>query len=105
MVAIMNVKKEGENMNWSVYIILCSDDSLYTGITTDVARRFAQHSAGTGAKYFRGRTPRRVVYLERGHDRSSSSRREVAIKKLRLNAKQQLIASAINQIEVLDVPE
>ncbi len=80
-------------MNWQVYIILCSDDSLYTGITTDVERRFAQHAAGTGAKYFRGRSPRRLVYLESGHDRSSAGRREAEIKKLRPGDKRQLIAT------------
>ena len=90
-------------MNWLVYIILCSDNSLYTGITTDVERRFAQHAAGSGAKYFRGRSPQQLVYLEKDHDRSSASRREMEIKKLRHNEKQQLILSAGNQIEVLDV--
>ena len=77
-------------MHWQVYIILCSDDSLYTGITTDIARRLAQHAAGTGAKYFRGRTPKRLVYLEDGHDRRSASRREAAIKKLTPQEKRRL---------------
>ncbi|MCD6526346.1 MAG: GIY-YIG nuclease family protein [Desulfuromonas sp.] len=86
-------------MNWQVYIIHCSDDSLYTGITTDVERRLAQHAVGTGAKYFRGRAPRRVVYLERGHDRSSASRREAQIKKLRPVDKRTLIVSPDNQLE------
>lgn len=80
-------------MNWQVYIILCSDASLYTGISTDVERRFAQHLAGTGAKYFRGRSPLRLVYLEGGHDRSSASRREGEIKGLRAEEKRRLIAS------------
>jgi putative endonuclease len=84
-------------MNWKVYIILCSDDSLYTGITTDVERRFAQHLAGTGARYFRGRSPRRLVYLEGGHNRSSASRREAEIKKLRPADKRLLIAAPGNQ--------
>jgi len=82
-------------MNWQVYIILCSDDSLYTGITTDVERRFAQHLAGTGAKYFRGRSPCRIVYLESGHNRSSASRREVEIKRLRPADKRLLITSSV----------
>lgn len=69
-------------MNWHVYIILCSDDSLYTGITTDVDRRFQEHAGGRGAKYFRGRQPLRVVYVEQGHSRSSASIREAQIKKL-----------------------
>ena len=80
-------------MNWQVYIILCKDNSLYTGITTDVQRRFAQHLAGTGAKYFRGHSPLRLVYLEDGHDRSSASRREAEIKKLRPEDKRRLIES------------
>ena len=48
-------------MKWLVYIILCSDDTLYAGITTDLQRRFAHHTSGHGAKYFRGRRPLEVV--------------------------------------------
>lgn len=81
-------------MAWQVYIILCSDGSLYTGISTDVERRFAEHAAGTGAKYFRGRSPVRIVYAEAGHDRSSASRREHQIKQLRPEEKRRLLASA-----------
>ncbi len=81
-------------MNWQVYIILCADDSLYTGSTTDVERRFSQHLAGNGAKYFRGRPPRRLVYLETGHDRSSAGRREAEIKRLRPAEKRLLVAAA-----------
>jgi putative endonuclease len=87
------------NMNWQVYIILCKDNSLYTGITTDVQRRFAQHLAGTGAKYFRGHSPLRLVYLEEGHDRSSASRREAEIKKLRPEDKRRLIESPENRLK------
>lgn len=79
-------------MNWLVYIILCSDGSLYTGITNDIERRLRQHASQNGAKYFRGRQPGPVVYLEQGHDRSSASRREAAIKKLSSQAKRRLIA-------------
>ncbi|MEA3363054.1 MAG: GIY-YIG nuclease family protein [Thermodesulfobacteriota bacterium] len=85
-------------MNWKVYIILCSDDSLYTGITTDIRRRYAQHQTGTGAKYFRGRSPCRLVYLEDDHDRSSASRRESQIKKLRPVDKRHLIMSSDNRL-------
>jgi len=81
-------------MNWQVYMILCADGSLYTGITTDVGRRFAEHAGGRGAKYFRGRAPRQLVYLESGHDRSSASRREAAIKRLPAAGKRALIAAA-----------
>lgn len=88
--------KRNADMNWQVYIILCSDDSLYTGITTDVERRLAEYAAGTGAKYFRGRSPGRLVYLEGGHDRSSASRREAEIKRLRPADKRRLLASPGN---------
>lgn len=67
-------------MIWHVYIILCSDESLYTGITTDIQRRINQHASGCGAKYFRGRQPKELVYLEGDHTRSSASRREAEIK-------------------------
>lgn len=69
-------------MNWHLYIIRCSDDTLYTGITTDIKRRFAQHASGRGAKYFRGRQPIEIVYEESGHTRSSAARREAEIKML-----------------------
>ncbi len=67
-------------MKWKVYIILCSDNSLYTGITTDIKRRFREHFEGRGAKYFRGRQPLQVVYLENDHSRSSAAKRESQIK-------------------------
>lgn len=86
-------------MSWQVYMILCSDDSLYTGITRDIERRFAEHGSGAGARYFRGRAPRRLVYLESGHDRSTASRREHAIKQLRRPDKQRLIRSSSNEID------
>ncbi|TPQ26868.1 GIY-YIG nuclease family protein [Methylomonas koyamae] len=77
---------------WSVYMIECCDGSLYTGITTDVQRRFRQHQAGLGAKYFRARRPLNIAYLEGGHDKGSASRREAAIKKLTRAQKLVLIA-------------
>jgi putative endonuclease len=83
------------NRNWSLYIIEASDASLYTGITTDVERRFAEHLEGPrGARYFNGRNPLRVIYREDGHSRSSASRREAEIKKLSRRAKQRLIAGS-----------
>lgn len=85
-------------MNWQVYIIRCSDGSLYTGITTDVLRRMKQHAARRGARYFRARHPRQLVYLECGHDRASASRREAAIKALTRSAKEALILSGRNEV-------
>jgi putative endonuclease len=82
------------NMDWTVYIIRCSDESLYTGITTELQRRFKEHlNHPRGAKYFNGRIPREVVYTEAGHNRSSASRREAAIKKLNRAQKLKLIAA------------
>lgn len=91
-------------MNWQVYIIRCSDKTLYTGITTDMERRWRQHSSQRGARYFRGRAPVAVVYLEPGHDRSSASRREVAIKKLQRAEKERLIRSSQNRLRSADLP-
>ena len=68
------------NKNWFVYIIHCSDDSLYTGITTNVERRFLQHKNKKGAKYFYAREPEKIVHIESGHNRSSASQREYTIK-------------------------
>lgn len=78
-------------LNWMVYMIRCSDCSLYTGITTDVERRFQQHCSGKGAKYFYGRTPEAIVYVESAHTRSSAAKREAEIKKLPKFRKEQLI--------------
>jgi len=78
---------------WHVYIIRCSDRSLYTGITTDIERRYHQHLQGNGARYFWGRTPRQMVYVETGHTRGSAARREHAIKSLTRMEKEKLIAA------------
>ncbi|HEC17908.1 MAG TPA: GIY-YIG nuclease family protein [Gammaproteobacteria bacterium] len=89
------VEKLSTSSEWFVYIIRCSDASLYTGITTDVQRRFAEHAGREmkkGAKYFRGRYPESLVFVEGGHTRASASRREVAIKQLDRPQKLALIA-------------
>lgn len=79
-------------MDWSVYIIRCDDGSLYTGVSTDVERRFREHlGQPRGAKFFGGRKPLEVVYREDGHTRSSACRREAAIKKLGREGKLRLI--------------
>lgn len=83
---------------WRIYMVLCSDDTLYTGITTDVERRIRQHSGGKGARYFRGRTPGPVVFLEGGHTRSSASKREIEIKRMTRAGKERLISSATNEL-------
>jgi putative endonuclease len=88
-------------MNWSVYMIEASDSSYYTGITTDVGRRFNEHcSSALGAKYFNGRSPVKVIYKEPGHSRSSASKREYEIKKLNRRQKELLVqGSDLCQVE------
>ncbi len=76
-----------DSKNWFVYIIEGSDGHYYTGISTDVVRRWSEHAGKDGAvkkgaKYFRGRIPRALVYVEDNHNRSSASKREAEIKKL-----------------------
>ncbi len=85
-------------MNWFVYMIEASDNSYYTGITTDLDRRFNQHANGSGAKYFRGRKPLKIIYVEHHLDRSSASIREALIKKKSHLQKQQLAGSQMNTV-------
>jgi len=81
-----------------VYILKCSDGTLYTGWTTDLAKRVTVHNSGKGAKYTRSRTPVTPVYLEYLPDKIEATRREAAIKKLTRQKKLLLIASSSNQI-------
>ncbi len=78
-------------MNWTVYILECSDGSLYTGITTDLDRRLEEHHAGRGAKYTQGRGPFKLLYHEKCKDRANASKREMEIKALRRTQKLSMI--------------
>jgi putative endonuclease len=69
-------------MPWFVYMVRCRDGSLYTGITTDLDRRVAAHSAGKGARYTRSRRPVTLVYSRRARDKSSALRTEHRLKQL-----------------------
>jgi putative endonuclease len=75
-----------------VYVLECSDGTYYTGYTTDVERRVAEHDAGEGAKYTRGRTPVELRHTERYDTRSAAMAREHEIKALSRRAKAALIA-------------
>ena len=77
--------------SWWVYILRCGDGTLYTGIALDVQARLAQHRAGTGARYTRGREPLELVYQEASPSRSAASRRELAIKRCSRAEKMALI--------------
>ena len=77
-----------------MYSIEADDDSFYTGVSTDVERRFEDHCSGKrGARYFLGRVPRAVVYIEDSHDRSSAHKREAQIKQLSRKEKEALVRS------------
>lgn len=83
-------------MNWFCYILRCADDTLYTGITNDLEKRFATHNAGTASKYTRTRGPVQLVFVEDCADRSAASKREMAIKNLTRAEKIVLIQSGQN---------
>jgi putative endonuclease len=74
-----------------VYIVECSDGTYYTGYTTDVNRRVAEHNDGTAAKYTRGRRPVELVHVESFDSQSAAMQREHAIKQLRRPAKEKLV--------------
>ena len=76
---------------WHLYILRCRDGTLYTGITTDVEKRLAQHRSGKGAKYTRGRQPLELVYQENCEDHSAALKREYEIKRLSREEKMALI--------------
>jgi len=63
-----------------VYVLLCADTSLYTGITTNPQRRFKQHQVGKGGAYTRSHKPVKILYVENSHSRSSALIREAIIK-------------------------
>jgi putative endonuclease len=76
-----------------VYILECADGTLYTGWTTDLARRLAAHTAGRGSRYTRGRRPVRLAYWEEHSTSRQARRREAALRRLRRTEKLTLIAS------------
>jgi putative endonuclease len=82
-------------VSWWVYILRCADDSLYTGITTDLERRLAQHNGERpgGARYTQARRPVELVWAEEQDDRSRAARREAQIKALKRDEKLTLIAA------------
>ena len=74
-----------------VYMLRCADGTLYTGWTSDLARRVKAHNSGHGAKYTRSRTPVELVYSEEFEDKPQALKREYAIKQLSREEKQNLI--------------
>jgi putative endonuclease len=76
--------RRGHADSWFVYLLRCADGTLYTGITTDVVRRVAEHNGegGLGARYTRSRRPVTLVYVEPAESRATAARREAAIKQM-----------------------
>lgn len=91
-VAVLKLKKQLVEQ-WYVYILRCSDGSLYTGITNDLDRRVDQHNAGTASRYTRSRLPVTLEYHEKQPSKSDALKRELAIKGMSRTAKEKLIES------------
>lgn len=79
--------------SWYVYILKCSDNTLYTGITNNLKKRLQKHNAGQAAKYTRGRLPVELVYHQKLSNRSQALQREHQIKSSSRNKKLSLINS------------
>jgi putative endonuclease len=85
------MEKEMGSKKYYVYILQCSDGTLYTGFTVDLVKRLVKHNEGKGAKYTRGRTPVTLKYMEEGQDVSWARSRENAIKRLTREQKLSLL--------------
>lgn len=83
-----------------VYIIKCSDDSLYTGWTNNLDKRIKKHQSGTGSKYTRGRLPVTLVYYETLENRSQALMREAGIKKMTRTEKETLIKISEREVSL-----
>ena len=81
---------------WFLYLIECSDGSIYTGIAVDVEARFAAHRKGTGARYTRSHPPVRLLAFEAHPDRSSAAQAEPRVKRLTAADKRRFAASLAN---------
>ncbi len=84
---------QGKAMSWFVYILRCSDNSLYCGITTDLGRRTEAHNLGAGARYTRSRLPVQLVWHVQTATKSAAFKEEFRIKRLQKGEKELLVAS------------
>ena len=81
---------------WHVYMIQTDQDTLYTGITTDLIRRFSEHKSGRkGAKYFRSVRPKKIIYSQRCTNRSEATKLEAKLKKLTQKQKYELVKAHV----------
>jgi len=90
---------------WVVYLLRCSDGSLYCGITTDINRRVATHNEGRGARYTRARRPVHVVYMEPANSKSEALKREYAMKQLSKKKKELMVVQNNNPHKTKTCPE
>lgn len=88
----MPVKKP----EWSIYMVRCRDGELYTGIATDIDRRFAEHQSGKGAKYLKGRAPLQLAFKKRVGSRSLALKIERLIKRLPRDKKEGVVKKRID---------
>jgi putative endonuclease len=84
-------KAKPSRKKWFVYVVRCRDQSLYTGITTDLERRLRQHNSGTASRYTRSRLPVKLVYEESSENQSSALKRELAIKAMTRREKLEMV--------------
>ena len=82
------------SQKYFIYMVRCSDDSLYTGITNNLENRLKVHNSGKASKYTRGRLPVKLVYQEDAIDKSSALKREMVIKKLTKPEKEKLLKAS-----------
>jgi putative endonuclease len=87
--------------NWYLYLLRCGDGKLYTGITTDVARRFAEHQLNCGAKYLRGRGPLTLVFQKELGGRNLALSIESKVKKLSKARKEELVRANAHIDEIV----
>ncbi len=84
--------KTRKHIVWFVYMLRCRDNSIYTGITTDIGKRIKRHNQGKGAKYTASRRPVELIYYEPHKDWLSAAKREYALKRLAKSKKESLVA-------------
>jgi putative endonuclease len=89
----LNTNQVHVTVPYTVYMLECDGETLYTGIARDVQARFAAHRAGTASRYTRAHPPKRIVYTEPAHSRSAALIREAAIKRLTKAKKWQLVST------------
>ena len=88
-----------DNNQWFIYMLECADDTLYTGISNDLANRVETHNAGKGAKYTRSRLPVKLVYSETAPDKGKALQKEHQIKQLSRYEKLNLIQGSSNSLK------